>query len=97
MVTMTATARNALKQYLFWNVGKVFFQKQNGEMREMDCTLIPEYMDAPSEENSTKTRVPNPDILSVWDLGKKNWRSFRYDSVERVVFPDRGVDITYER
>ena len=29
-------------------------------------------------------REPNPDVCVVWDFEKTAWRSFRYDSVNRI-------------
>ncbi len=65
----------------------VTFTKNNGENRVMNCTLRPEVL----PENTSKTKRPeNPDVLSVWDLDKNAWRSFRLDSISSVQY-ESGV------
>jgi hypothetical protein len=32
-------------------------------------------------EEAVQKKTPNPEVLAVWDLENKGWRSFRYDSV----------------
>jgi hypothetical protein len=68
---------------------EVFFKKKNGAVRHMMCTLNPKL--APSIE---ETRVggaslgpPDSPVISVWDIEKSAWRSFRTDSV--LVFNER--------
>lgn len=60
----------------------VKFNKKDGTEREMLCTLSDE---APAYEKKTE-RKANPDTCFVFDVEKKEWRSFRYDSVTRVSF-----------
>lgn len=74
--------RNWLVEQL--NIVRVFikFNKKDGTEREMLCTLSEE---APVYEKKTE-RKPNPDTCFVFDVEKKEWRSFRYDSVTRVSF-----------
>ena len=66
----------------------VRFTKKDGTAREMKCTLkrgklprreVTEGRDRPSKE-------PNLDIIPVFDLEKKAWRSFRVDSVTSFSF-----------
>lgn len=74
--------RNWLIEQL--NIVRVFikFNKKDGTEREMLCTLSEE---APVYEKKTE-RKANPDTCFVFDVEKKEWRSFRYDSVTRVSF-----------
>ncbi len=58
------------------------FNKKDGTEREMLCTLSDE---APAYEKKTE-RKANPDTCFVFDVEKKEWRSFRYDSVTHVSF-----------
>ena len=61
----------------------VTFEKVNGEIRKMMCTLKAEYIPAETNENATKrTKVENPDVLPVYDLESNGWRSFRWNSVK---------------
>lgn len=58
----------------------VTFKKKNGEMREMRCTLEPDVV----PEVKGTGRNDNNEVIAVWDLDKKDWRSFRIDSVTKV-------------
>lgn len=70
--------RNDLILQLKDNVCEVNFTKVNGEVRIMKCTLQDSYI---LETTSETTKKPNTDILSVWDIEKSAWRSFRVDSL----------------
>lgn len=62
---------------------KVTFTKANGENRVMHCTLneseLPEQKHI---EEEIQKKKPNPNALAVWDVQKKGWRSFRWDSIK---------------
>ena len=62
---------------------RLVFTKANGDERVMHCTLqesmLPEQVDI---EESIQKKKPNPDVLAVWDVEAKGWRSFRWDSVK---------------
>lgn len=60
----------------------VTFTKKDGTERVMKCTLKEDLV--PSSELESKGRKPNLEILSVWDLEKDAWRSFRLDSIKTV-------------
>lgn len=63
----------------------VEFVKKDGSQRKMLCTLIENMI--PSEKKpkgSEKSR--SDDTISVFDLEKNDWRSFRYDSITAVSF-----------
>lgn len=67
----------------------VTFIKKDGTERVMNCTLQPELL--PAElivENAEpkKERKENTDSLRVFDLEKKEWRSFIIKSVKQVRF-----------
>ena len=64
------------------SIVEVTFTKKDGTEREMLCTLSEE---APVYEKKTE-RKANPDTCFVFDVEKKEWRSFRYDSVTRISF-----------
>jgi hypothetical protein len=60
----------------------VRFKKKNGEVRDMHCTLNEQYLPQPEHDAPhKKPREPNPEVQSVWDLEKKAWRSFRWETV----------------
>lgn len=66
---------------------QVVFTKTNGETREMRCTLrhdlLPEITVDPDAEPKPK-RAVNTSTISVFDLEKEDWRSFRVDSITSV-------------
>jgi len=79
--------RDTLLKDLRNSVIEIHFTKVNGENRVMRCTLqkhmLPEsYQTNLDEQKQEKTfHSENPDVLAVWDIGAKGWRSFRVESV----------------
>jgi hypothetical protein len=71
--------KERLYKYLVNGTVIVTFIKKNGDLREMVCTLedgvIP-----PIVGNS----VEKEGYMTVWDLEKDAWRSFRLDSVIQI-------------
>ena len=67
---------NLLKQ----GVIEVKFKKVDGSERVMKCTLLESYV-KPHEKTTDREKKINEDVISVWDVEKEGWRSFRYDSV----------------
>lgn len=61
----------------------VTFNKKDGTEREMKCTLKSDEVVAYEKKTDRKA---NPDTCFVFDLVRKEWRSFRYDSITRVSF-----------
>lgn len=59
----------------------VVFRKKDGEQRKMRCTLMESVL--PEIESTTEKRKVSrsADTVSVWDMEKRAWRSFRVDSV----------------
>ena len=81
------TNRENLKQLLQNAAITVDFQKVDGTMRKMECTLredmLPEQVDI--DEVVARGKKPeNPETLVVWDLIAEGWRSFRVDSVKTI-------------
>lgn len=66
-------------------VCKVVFTKANGDTRVMHATLkesmLPEQIDL-EESVQKKSKKPNPNVLAVFDVEAKGWRSFRWDSIK---------------
>jgi hypothetical protein len=83
----TAAARSSYNQFLKDHVASVTFRKVNGEMREMRCTLMPQYIpetvnaDPKSEK---RVREAADTVVVAYDLDKNDWRSFRVDSVVAI-------------
>jgi hypothetical protein len=73
----------------------VEFTKINGEVRSMPCTLKesllpPTTVHVTNTDKSIDSPLPkkekkvNPDVISVWCLDKKEWRSFRIANIISV-------------
>lgn len=64
----------------------IVFEKLNGEIREMRCTLQSEYLPQLLTEAADEVvpRAENPDVIAVWDLDKDAWRSMRLANIQRV-------------
>lgn len=78
--------RDWLVSHLKYGPVTVDFQKKDGTMRTMKCTLqesaIPTY-----EKKTERVRNTSTDeSISVVDLDKNEWRSFRFDSIKSVSF-----------
>jgi hypothetical protein len=71
-----------LKGVLQTGIANVTFLKKDGSERKLLCTLLPSELPAQTDlEEAVQKKTPNPEVLAVWDLENKGWRSFRYDSV----------------
>ena len=74
---------NELKRLLRENIMNVVFTKADGTSRAMNCTLQESYL--PDMLNKvTKPRPKNSEAVVVWDIDKRDWRSFRYDTVQHI-------------
>lgn len=63
---------------------KVTFIKKDGSERTMHCTLDPKQLPpAPINENKKERKVNN-DVVAVYDLEAKGWRSFTLKSIKTV-------------
>ena len=57
----------------------ITFNKKDGEVRIMDCTLLPGLIPAdkaPKGTGSKKTEE-NKESVAVFDINKKDWRAFK--------------------
>jgi hypothetical protein len=76
----------------------VEFTKVNGEVRSMPCTLKAELIPpAPvkvlAEGEVSKVKKENPEVMSVWCLDKKEWRSFRIANVISAKVKDDNIAV----
>ena len=71
--------RRETENILRTNYGRFTFQKVDGSIREMNCTLKPDVL--PEEYNSAETSNAKPGLLVVWDIDKEGFRSVKYDKV----------------
>lgn len=84
---MVMLSKNELKENLTNSIAEITFTKNDGTIREMLCTLMPDYF--LSSEMPSEPHVPrkqNDEVLSVWDMNKNAWRSFRLDSITNVKY-----------
>jgi hypothetical protein len=98
---MISVGVEMMTRYLYEGHLTVTFTKKDGSIRTMNCTkqlaLIP-------QEKHPKTTVVNeglvvtavketrerdPQLITVFDVDKQEWRSFRYTTVKDIKFPDR--------
>ena len=76
-----------LKEMLQNGIISIVFEKADGTIREMNCTLNPTEMPAQlltEEQNAAKIRTENADLLAVWDVDANGWRSFNISKVRSV-------------
>jgi hypothetical protein len=81
---MNTYTREQLSELLHSGECIVEFTKVNGEVRSMPCTLKSELFTPPvviEPETPKQEKKANPDVMSVWCLDKKSWRSFRIANV----------------
>jgi hypothetical protein len=81
--------KNELRQQLQSNVAKVVFEKADGTLREMRCTLLAEHLPVSNTPQvapilGENVRPENPNVLAVWDIENGGWRSFRMDSIKSI-------------
>jgi hypothetical protein len=87
-----------LKDCLAFGPVTVTFTKRDGSERVMECTTNPALVpiDVTEEIHYTNTDNPidfpapkkerkvNEDVVPVYDLESKAWKSFRWDSVKQI-------------
>lgn len=81
--------KNSLKESLLKCIAEVTFVKKDGEKRVMNCTLMSDYIPETDKINESVRPIPrreNDEVLAVWDIDSKGWRSFRMDSIDKVIF-----------
>ena len=79
-------ARDWLKEQLKNQTVTVFFEKKDGTMREMNCTLKEDLIQPYERKENSAPKRQNNDVLPVFDLSKNEWRSFRFDSIREIYF-----------
>lgn len=74
-----------LKENLSKSVSEVIFNKSDGTVRIMNCTLMAKYLPEQVAEK-TNNRKENDGVIAVWDLDNEGWRSFRIESLTQVKY-----------
>jgi hypothetical protein len=75
-----------LKGMLTTSPGIVTFIKADGTDRVMNCTLQPELLPKVEIKEDVKPRKESTTSMRVFDLEKKEWRSFTIKKVKQVNF-----------
>ena len=73
--------RKALKSQII----KISFEKKDGTIRDMSCTLMESKIPDEKKPKTTNSKQ-NPAVLPVFDVEKDAWRSFRWDSIKKIAF-----------
>jgi hypothetical protein len=85
--------RDWIKSLLQVSTITVQFTKADGTVRDMQCTLNPEQLpdivttgpvDGIVTESAKPRKAPDPHSLRVFDVEKQEWRSFRFDRLQRI-------------
>lgn len=66
------------------SVCTVKFNKIDGSLRKMRCTLHPDLIPLTKIVNETRERKKINDIIAVWDLDNQGWRSFKISTLLSV-------------
>jgi hypothetical protein len=66
--------------------GTVTFTKSDGTERVMKCTLVPNQLPKVEIKEDAKPRKESATSMRVFDLEKKEWRSFTIKKVKQVNF-----------
>jgi hypothetical protein len=78
-----------LKSHLAYGPTTIVFTKKDGTERVMNCTTNPELVPAVELVEGVETkssRKVNEEVMPVYDLEAKAWKSFRWDSIKQVRF-----------
>lgn len=62
---------------------QVDFEKKDGSMRKMICTLLETAIPTEKLPKSGK-KTQNFESVAVFDTEKQEWRSFRFDSIRKI-------------
>ena len=79
--------KEKLKDLLQQNVLEIKFKKVDGTERVMNCSLKKGIIPESENKPSAKIKKENENVISVWDIQKDAFRSFRLDSlIDYAVF-----------
>jgi len=83
---MNVFTRDGLVDMLRHNIVDVTFTKVNGDERIMRCTLRSDLVPSSVKNNGEVVAEQNQSSnnVSVWDVEKNGWRSFRVENVKSI-------------
>lgn len=78
--------RNEIKEILENSIVNVTFEKTDGTVREMDCTLRADLLPPVEvvEGVEKKEKKQSETNIAVWDTAAEGWRSFRIKSIKAI-------------
>jgi hypothetical protein len=85
--TFSLADRDYLVEQLHSMILEIDFTKRDGSRRTMKCTLRGDKLPPPEKpviDLTKPERKENLEVISVYDLEAKGWRSFRIDSIESI-------------
>jgi len=65
-------------------VATITFEKVDGTVRVMSCTLQPQYLPEEYRNKPPMLTETEGNSIAVWDLSVSQWRSFRIGSVRAI-------------
>lgn len=79
--------RDFVKSELNRNIVNIQFEKSDGTLRTLHGTTSTDHGAVYTvNENTEKTKTPNPNVCVVWDTAIGAWRSFRWDRLKSIDF-----------
>tara|TARA_R110002050_G_scaffold245573_3_gene383145 strand:+ start:109 stop:441 length:333 start_codon:yes stop_codon:yes gene_type:complete len=75
--------RQATTELLKTGYGRFTFQKVDGSIRVMRCTLMPAILPETNKELRANAR---PGVATLFDVEVNEWRSLKYDNVLQFIF-----------
>lgn len=95
MQKQSLISRDLLVEILRQNEIQVTFEKKDGTIREMVCTLkkeilekmIPDFGKEVEDDKPKRVKTPNLEVISVFETTEKAWKSFRFDSLISIGLP----------
>lgn len=71
--------KEQLLEMLSNNIYVVKFKKLNGDIRELNCTMLEEFL--PEVKNKKKS---DKNLITVWDIDQNSWKSFHYKRIIEI-------------
>ena len=85
--------KDKLKDLLKQNVVSISFTKTDGADRTMLCTLKSDLLPVVEAKEGAKKKAENENVLSVWDLEKDAFRSFRLSALNSYVVVEEAYEL----
>lgn len=68
---------------------EIDFTKLDGTKRILKATLDFKFIPDENHPKGDSEKEVNEEVIPVWDLEKKAWRSFRIDTINRVSWDEK--------